>query len=450
MDDEIDLRQQVALLLRHWKLILLLTVLAGSAAAAYSYSLPDTYEATALVSVSPPRSTLRLEGVNQATTLPVLAYPELAKSGDVLAEVYARVQDQLPPTTDTLERFSRALSAEAASDNTLLRLSVRDTDPARAAAIANAWVEVFAARAGQLYGQDQAALAIYEQQLAAARAELDRADAELAAYQASNQVNVLRAQLASLQASLTDYLNRRHQLDLVQQDLDDLRARLGGLAGEAPASLAEDLALLSLVNRLYGSQGILIGAGQGASPSAALQVQIGTDRPLAGPTAADQLALADNLLATLATRREQIEGQIADLEPEILRLQGLAAAAAAQEQQLTRARDLASSQYLSLTGQVQDAQVAAQAWANIIQVASRAQAPTEKAGPRRALTTLAAAVLGLGLGVALVLGTQLLPAEPPAAARAGAARVPNGRAEPAGEASEGRAAQPAHGADKPS
>lgn len=450
MDDEIDLRQQVALLLSHWKLILLLTVLAGSAAAVYSYNLPNTYEATALVSVSPPRSTLRLDGVNQATTLPVLAYPDLAKSGDVLAEVYARVQDQMPPAVDTLERFSRALSAEAASDNTLLRLSVRDTEPARAAAVANAWVEVFAARAGQLYGQDQAALSIYEQQLAGARAALGQADAELAAFQASNETNVLEARLASQQASLTDYLNRRRQLDLARQDLDDLRTRLAGLTPDAPASLAEDLALLSLVNRLYGSPGMPIDAGQGASPSAALQVQVGTDRPLAGPTAADQLALADDLLATMATRREQIDGQIAALEPEILRLQGLAAAAAAEEQQLTRARDLASSQYLSLTGQVQDAQVAVQTWANTIQVASRAQTPAEKAGPRRVLTTLAAAVLGLGLGVLLALGTQLLPAEPPAAARAGAARVPNGRAEPAGEASEGRAAQPSHGVEKPS
>jgi uncharacterized protein involved in exopolysaccharide biosynthesis len=273
-------------------------------------------------------------------------------------------------------------------------------------------VDVFAARAGQLYGQDQAALAVYEQQLGEARTELDRAEAELAAFQTSNQVNILTAQLDSQQASLTDYLNRQNQVALMQQDIDDLRVRLERLSGEAPAGLAEDLALLSLANRLYGGQMVSFEADQSRS-GVPLQVQVSPDRPLAGLTVADQLALADDLIETLATRREQIDGQITALEPRIMALQGQVAAAQVQEQELTRAQDLASSQYLSLASRIQEAQIAVQAWASTVQVASRAQVPTEKAGPRRTINTLLGGGVGFVLGVLVALGYEFWNAAPP-------------------------------------
>jgi uncharacterized protein involved in exopolysaccharide biosynthesis len=326
-----------------------------------------------------------------------------------------------------------------------LRLSVRDTDPARAAAIANAWVAVFSARAGQLYGQDQAALDVYQQQLSQAQADLDQADAALAAFQASNQVSVLSAQLASQQALLTDYLNNQHQVELMQHDLDDLSGRLERLDGDAPASLAEDLALLSLASRLYGGQLVSFDQEQGRS-TVPLQVQVDSDRSLVGATVAHQLDLAGDLLAVLDIRREQFESQLAALEPEILALQGQLAAAEVQAAQLTRARDLASSQYLNLASRTQEAEIAVQAWASTVQVASRALVPTEKAGPRRTLNTLLGTALGLGLGVLLALATQLRPlplqAEPVASTRPG-------RALPLGENDDGRAVQPAPSLEKP-
>jgi len=436
MEDEIDLRQQVAILLRHWKLILLLTLVVGAATAAYSFSQPNVYEATALVSVSPPRYTLRLEGVNQVTTLPVRAYPELAKSGDVLAEVYDQVRATLPPEVDTLSRFADQLAAEEASDTTLVRLSVRDVDPARAAAIANAWVSVFSDRAGQLYGQDRAALEVYRQQLAQAQAALEQTDAALAAFQASNPVAVLAAQLSSQQALLADYLSNQHQVDAMQRDLDDLRGRLERLASDVPASLAEDLALLSLASRVYGGQLASFDQEQGRN-AVPLQLQVGSDRSLVGATVAHQLNLADDLLVVLATRREQVDDQITALEPEILALQGQVAAVQVQERELTRTRDLASTQYLTLARSTQEAEVAVQAWANTVQVASRAAVPTEKAGPRRALNTLLGTAVGLGLGVLLALATQFMPEMP--ARSALAAQAANGRARQGDAAADSRA-----------
>jgi hypothetical protein len=108
-----------------------------------------------------------------------------------------------------------------------------------------------------------------------------------------------------------------------------------------------------------------------------------------------------------------------------------------QERELIRARDLASSQYTTLASSTQEAEVAVQAWANTVQVASRATVPTEKAGPRRTLNTLLGTAGGLGLGVLLALATQFVPEMP---LRVGAAtQAANGRARQGDAASDSRA-----------
>jgi len=236
MDDDIDLRRYFVALARHWRWLVALTLIGALAAAVVSWITHNEYEGVALVSVTAAHNTLRLDSVNQNTTLPVKAYPELAMSGDLVAAVFAKAGPLLPADVNTMSKFTAQLTAEPASDPSLLRLKVRDRDPQHAAQIADLWAEVFAARAGQLYAQDQANLTVYQQQLGDTKTRLAQADSELASFQTSNQVNILTAQLDSQQASLTDYLNREHQLQLLAQDVLDLVGRLQGLPATAPAS----------------------------------------------------------------------------------------------------------------------------------------------------------------------------------------------------------------------
>src|SRR5687768_14253699 len=101
MDDEIDLRRYWRALLRNWALIAALAFVTAAAAAVMSLLTPNRYEAIALVSVAPPRNNLRLEDVNQRTTLPVRAYPDLALSNDLMAELFAETAGLLPERVDT-------------------------------------------------------------------------------------------------------------------------------------------------------------------------------------------------------------------------------------------------------------------------------------------------------------------------------------------------------------
>ncbi len=406
MEDEIDIRAQILVVLRAWKVILGLAVLAALAAGVYAWTLPNTYEAVALVSISPGRISLDLSSVEQSGAVSARAYVELAESTTVVRTVFDAAGPELLDQITTVSRLRRRLQAEASADAPLLRLQVSDTDAARAAALANLWAETFTAQAGQLYGQDQASLALYREAEAEALAALTAADTALADFQASNPVSILQAQLNSQQASLTDYLNRAHEAELLSQDLQDLLARLESLPAGAPAALADDLALLALTSRVYGGQlgSDLDGLGSGNR----LQLLIDGSQPATSATVADQRGLAEDLLASLAARGQTLADQAQAVEPAILTLQGQVAAAQAQADQLTRARDLAAETYSALVIQVQEASVAVRQAANVAQVAGLAAVPNQATGPARLTYVGLGAALGAVLGVALALAREFI------------------------------------------
>ena len=165
MEDSIDLRWYVHALAQQ-RVRLVALVLAGLlVAVVVSLIWPPTYKAAALVSVAQPQSSLRLDGVTNNTQLPLRAYPELALSDAVLAPLFEQTRAVLPANINTVDKFRSTLKAEQASDASLLQLTASARDPQNAAQIANVWAKEFAASAGQLYAQDQANLADYQQQL---------------------------------------------------------------------------------------------------------------------------------------------------------------------------------------------------------------------------------------------------------------------------------------------
>ena len=100
MEEEIDLRQYVEVLIRSWGWIAGLALVAAAAALGVSFLIPPTYEATALVAVTEPRYVMRFdprfETVNSVQPA-YQAYPELAASDDLLQDLLA----SLSPVPET-------------------------------------------------------------------------------------------------------------------------------------------------------------------------------------------------------------------------------------------------------------------------------------------------------------------------------------------------------------
>ena len=195
MEEEIDLRQYIDVLLTWWWLILLGALLAGGSAFLVSLIMPPTYEATAGVVMLRSRAELSLgsdfESISDESFLSTSpngsAVTDLNRRrlqslvGMVVNGAIARqVADELGDVLDEEEREPSTLiedvEGQALEDSDTIQIVVSHRDPGKAAAIANAWAQAFEAHANAIYGE--AALAPFADisaQVQDARVEYEQA-----------------------------------------------------------------------------------------------------------------------------------------------------------------------------------------------------------------------------------------------------------------------------------
>jgi capsular exopolysaccharide synthesis family protein len=131
----VELRDYITVLRKGWVFILVLALVGVAAAAGYSVLKKPVYSASAQVFVSTETSgsAADLAQGNTFTQQRVLTYSNLVSTPIVLLPVIARLD--LHMTTDQLAQL---VSADAPTSTTLIAINVKDTDPVRAADIANA------------------------------------------------------------------------------------------------------------------------------------------------------------------------------------------------------------------------------------------------------------------------------------------------------------------------
>ncbi len=417
MEEEIDLREYVLVLLKYWKWVLGTAVAAAVVALVVSFLLPPTYEAVALVAVTKSRYVMqfdpRIETLNNIQPA-YKAYPELAASDQVLQEVLDRLNPR-PEKLETLRDLQGMVSAKSGADPSVIRLIVRHRDPEAAAHVANLWAEVFVRRANEIYGTEaQSQLQFYQQQLERARAELTAAEEALVAFQARNRESVLQNQLNSYRQMQADYLADRRQITYIVQDIRGLREQLSRQPADRPATLADQLTALFLQIKAFNAQAsapIQWPAGPNAPPetaltvfnaqaSAPIQLQVDSAATLSEKSLPEQIAFLDDLVRVLEAKSAEIEGRLAELEPRILALQRELQEINTEEDRLVRARDVARETYMTLARKVEEAHIAAEdASTGEVRLASRAAVPERPASPRKLLNTALAGVLGLMLAV---------------------------------------------------
>ncbi len=270
MEDEIDLREYVAVLLRHWKLIVGLTVVAALVAGLVSFIMPPTYEATAVISTSAtgvaalarfPSTLIIFQGGISTSATGVVA---LATS-DAVLEVAIATLGTLPPTLASPAALRPNLTASQPANTATVRLTVKDGDAARAAAIANAWADAIALSS----------------------------EADSVPLQA--ELNAQISLLANLSAS-------QYVLAWAIEDAASLRDRLAGRSPNSPAKVEDQALLISL-----SSQAV-------TAPNLPAQLQI---TGLTETTVGDQLEYLDDLAVSLEARRQILQRRAASLQNDI-------------------------------------------------------------------------------------------------------------------------------------
>jgi len=419
MEEEIDLRAYVAVLLRNWMWIVGLAAVAAVAALGVSFLIRPTYEATALVAITEPRYMMRFDPRFETMTnvKPAYkAYPELASSDDLLQSLLTSLTP-LPEGVETSQDLGGMLQAEQGADPSMVRLMCRYREPEEAARVANVWAALFVSRANEIYGtQGEPQVQFFESQLVQKQAELEAAEQALVAFEARNQGAVLQAQLASVQQDLQDYLVEQREIERVVRNAQALQASMAGQPADERVSPGDDLTALLLEIQAFNvqasrplqmaqtsqaaqtTQATSLGAGVEAGPSIWLQISDAT-LLASGRTAGELAAFLDRLVATLEARRGDITAQVATLEPQILVLQQQLQQTQTEEDRLVRTRDVARETYVTVARKVEEVRIGAEDSSGDVRLASQAAVPHRPASPRKMLNTAVAGVLGFMLGV---------------------------------------------------
>ena len=401
MEEEIDLRAYVAVLIRYWKWIAGLALVAAVAAFVVSLLLPSAYEASAVVIITEPRYQMqfdpRFKTADQWTPA-YNAFPTLATSDGVLRSVL----DAYAPSPEAgieewkLRTLSGMVEAISEGDPSLVVLRARSRSPEDAAAIANLWADALVKRGNDIYSDREDDVEFFQEQVAQAGQALDDADAALVEFEARSQASTVDAQLESLRQAQADYLADQRAIAYIVQDIQGLRAQLVQQPGDRPVSLADDLTALLLQIKAFN---LLQVEALDAQASTSIQLQISSGGSFSDKSPAEQVAFLDDLVDTLEAKSSKIDGRLAELEPQMLALQRRLQEIAAESDRLTSARDLTSETYKTLARKLEEARIAAREENGVLQVGSYASVPEKPVSPRKMHNTAVAGTLGLMLGV---------------------------------------------------
>lgn len=275
-EDEISLLDLLVVLAEHWKLLVFGPLSAGLAALGITFAMDPVFTATARI--LPPQqqqsaaamvaqqlgALAGLAGAAAGIKNPADQYVALLKSRSVADRLIERFELRRVYEKEYLQDARRELanrSKIASGRDGLITIDVDDTDPKRAAAIANAYVEELSELMKRLaLTEAQQRRVFFEKQLEQAREGLKRAQQALAAVGVSE--TVLKAEpraaaegVARLKAAVTaqevklaamrGYLAETSpDFRQAQQELAALRAQLARAEQSesmpAPASAAQD------------------------------------------------------------------------------------------------------------------------------------------------------------------------------------------------------------------
>ncbi len=393
----IDLRYYIGVLIRRWPLILAATVLAAASAFLFSKLQAPTYEATALVVVGKPRYVLNFDPLiegPEAMTIGGTALATLATSDEVLQHLLAEVQEVLPQGQRSLRALKRMVKATPDRDPSLLKLTVRGTDPAVVAELANTWALAFAGHANRVYGVSGENVSFFEVQQDRAGGQLDEAEQNLVAYQAQNELPALEAQHFSLLSLQAQYLAEQGRIEGLLQDMETLRAQLGEQPATTPLTFDDQLAVLGVSLKSLNVQA-----------SIPVELQLGDTNVLTDRSAAEALTYLETLQDNLRAKQVDLDRELADLGPSLQELQERIESLRGKEHRLEQARGIAQETYYAVVRELEEARIAVEDSANRARVGSTAAVPELPIAPRPLLNTALAAVAGLmlGIGAAFVL-----------------------------------------------
>jgi uncharacterized protein involved in exopolysaccharide biosynthesis len=261
-EGEINLLDCVLILAKRMRLIVKITIATAILAIVISLILPEIFEGTAKILPPQQKSTsmsmalmsqvssaVGLAGLGGGAGTPADLYVDMLKSRTVFDAIIDRFQlmelYETETRADARKSLSQVFEAKTEKNSGIITITVEDKEPARAAEMANAFVDELAKLNGRLAITDASQRRLFfEEQLKGSHASLSRAEEALKNFQETTGaikidsqamaifegIAALRAQIASkeiqIKVMMTYATPYNREVKQLEEELDGLKEQL--------------------------------------------------------------------------------------------------------------------------------------------------------------------------------------------------------------------------------
>lgn len=448
MEEEIDLRPYIDILIRSWYWILLAGLVAGGTAYLVSKLSPETYEAEAAVATIRERTNVSfntsiqtqeedLGGQNADSRLDGLV--ALATSSDVATQVLAEIGSELDEESQTVPALIKMITASGVGD--LIIITATYTDPELTSRIANIWAQVYEDRINDIYASEpNANQTTLASQVISAENEYEVAKADSETFIANNRITFLQNEIASQSNLLASYQSARNKLEnpvdfqvntrqavlsnfytdlsdieVWMADAQSLRDQVAAGEGSTPAEISNALAFIALRSRITG----------GSNQEVTLQFDL-ENTSIEAITTDDIDAVIEALETRQVTTLEQIEAfsslsfssadsqeleigdehfinqRIIELNNNLLALEAELSSQTTEQLELNQAQSLAWETYQTLTRKQKETEIASTSTGTEVRIASNSTVPDEPTNTSSLMLAILGAIVGMMVAIGIL------------------------------------------------
>jgi len=392
-DDEIDLRELVATLLAHWKIIAAATIACAFLGLAAGL-LGKSYAASAYVVVD--TNGMQDDYLDLPSEAIIL---DLARSDSTLQAVLARLgEEELDGVELDLEKLWSATSVSYSERS--LHLTVEYSESELAVLLVNTWAQVAQETLAEHLGPSEELLQQVSENVTRAGENWQAAQEAYIDFRFNSDISSLEVLASALQQELADYYAADARLEQVQQDAENLlgRIRQGDMANQSD----QPVTLSSLQNEIWVlllAPNLMVSTSMTAVDPLVLEFSIGTGIELSAVE--NQIADLELFINTLSLRRSDLASSLAETENEQLRVERALLDQLQQEELLLAKLETSREVYVDGLILEQGAQNTHLLYPNSVTIVSSA-AITEEAGIGGMQSLALAAMIG-AIGAAMLV-----------------------------------------------
>lgn len=377
MDDEKEIRDYVRVIVRHWKIVVAIVVIAVIAAVISGFISQPVYKAKSSVLVLDKRAEIIFEPRYRTSTLVEdkelkQALIALVKSSSVAASAIDRLGDTLKQAERNVIRIQNKVSVNVEGD--LIEISAKSSNPGKAAEIANAWAEAYIDYINGMYSGTLQSPEDLRAQAEEAKKNYQEKQRVWESFVSNNRVDELK-QLIGEKRLLVD--------------IKYLREKIAAGTLTSASAVANHLAIILLQVEAF------------TEPPFEIQLNLDMISGLV-TSVEEQLRDIDSLISSIEARTGNISGQsIDELRQDVLHLQGELEQEYSRQQEALRIRDVAWETYILLDNEVTELELASQAQDVAVSLAVPAVVPNQVSARPDVKSVAVALIVGLIIGVLL-------------------------------------------------